>query len=70
MKLWLEKNFLLVLAVVFLVAAVIFGMSSGTISGGMYSRVKGTDWGMVILAAVFGAGGMYSLFKHSNRNHA
>ncbi len=70
MKPWLQANLLLVLAIVFLAAAIFFGMSSGTISGGIYSRVKGTDWGMVVLAAVFGAGGMYSLFKHLNRNNA
>jgi|AntRauTorcE11898_2_1112593.scaffolds.fasta_scaffold90754_1 hypothetical protein len=59
-----EKHLFLIIAIIFFIIAVSFGLSAETLAGNKYSRIVRTDWGMIVLSAIFGAGAMYALFKY------
>lgn len=67
MKNILKKHFFLFVAILFLCIAVFFEISAETFSGDLLRPTASTNWGMVFLVAVFGSGGMYSLFKYINK---
>lgn len=66
MKNLLKKHIFLLVAILFLCIAVFCGISTETFSGDLLSPTASTNWGMVTLVAIFGAGGMYSFFKYIN----